>query len=100
VSACSTRAPAAEERPSRSSTTYIITDRKLVPEIWYNDTNNKKHRHYVDIYIKSQNRCVEVKSTWSNQEKNNVLEKKDAAIGLGYKYDIWIYDKKKNKTEL
>jgi hypothetical protein len=78
----------------------IITDRKLVPEIWYNDTNNKKHRHYVDIYIKSQNRCVEVKSTWSNQEKNNVLEKKDAAIGLGYKYDIWIYDKKKNKTEL
>jgi hypothetical protein len=78
----------------------IITDRKLVPEIWYNDTNNKKHRHYVDIYIKSQNRCVEVKSTWTNQEKNCVLEKKDVAIGLGYKYDIWIYDKKKNKTEL
>jgi len=78
----------------------IITDRKLVPEIWYNDTNNKKHRHYVDIYIKSQNRCVEVKSTWTIQKKNNVLEKKDAAISLGYKYDIWIYDKKKNKTEL
>lgn len=78
----------------------IITDRKLVPEIWYNDINNKKHRHYVDIYIKSQNRCIEVKSTWTNQEKNNVLEKKDAANCLGYKYDIWIYDKKKNKTEL
>jgi len=78
----------------------IITDRKLVPEIWYNDINNKKHRHYVDIYIKSQNRCVEVKSTWTNQEKNNVLEKKNAASSLGYKYDIWIYDKKKNKTEL
>jgi len=78
----------------------IITDRKLVPEIWYNDINNKKHRHYVDIYIKSQNRCIEVKSTWTNQEKNCVLEKKNAAIGLGYKYDIWIYDKKKNKTEL
>jgi len=78
----------------------IITDRKLVPEIWYNDINNKKHRHYVDIYIKSQNRCVEVKSTWTNQEKNNVLEKKMAAEMLGYKYDIWIYDKKKNKTEL
>lgn len=78
----------------------IITDRKLVPEIWYNDINKKKHRHYVDIYIKSQNRCVEVKSTWTNQEKNNVLEKKNAANCLGYKYDIWIYDKKKNKTEL
>jgi len=78
----------------------IITDRKLVPEIWYNDINKKKHRHYVDIYIKSQNRCVEVKSTWTNQEKNNVLEKKNAANCLGYKYDIWIYDKKKNKSEL
>ena len=78
----------------------IITDRKLVPEIWYNDENNKRHRHYVDIYIKSQNRCVEVKSTWTNQKKNYVLEKRDAAISLGYKYDIWIYDKKKNKTEL
>jgi hypothetical protein len=51
----------------------IITSRKYVPEIWYNDKTNKSRRHFVDIYIKSQNRCIEVKSTWTNQSKNNVL---------------------------
>lgn len=78
----------------------IFTERNNVPEIWYNDDNNKQHRHYVDIYIKPQNRCIEVKSTWTNQNKNNVLEKKNAAESLGYKYDLWIYDRKRNKIEL
>jgi hypothetical protein len=71
----------------------IITNRKDVPVIWYNDINNKKRRHYVDIYIPSQNRCIEVKSTWTNQSKNNVLEKQKAAKDLGYTYEIWIFDK-------
>ena len=53
----------------------IITNRKFVPKIWYIDSNNKKHRHFVDIYIPSQNRCIEVKSIWTNQSKNYVLEK-------------------------
>lgn len=76
----------------------IITDRKCVPEIWYYDETNKKHRHYVDIYIKSQNRCIEVKSTWTNtQKKNNVLAKQKAAQDLGFKYEIWIYDNNGNK---
>jgi hypothetical protein len=76
----------------------IITQRTDVPEIWYIDKTNKKRRHFVDFYITSQNRCIEVKSSWTNQEKNNVFEKQDAAIKLGYKYDIWIFDKKGNKV--
>ena len=32
----------------------IITLRTEVPIIWYNDTENKKHRYFVDIYIPSQ----------------------------------------------
>lgn len=71
-----------------------------VPEIWYTDKTNKLRRHYVDIYIKSQNRCIEVKSTWTNQEKNNVLAKKQSAINLGYNYEIWIFDRKGNKLEV
>jgi len=78
---------------------HVVTDRKLVPEIWYNDEDNKKHRHFVDIYIPSQNRCIEVKSTWTNQKKNYVLEKKIAAEKLGYKYDVWIYDKTGEKLD-
>jgi hypothetical protein len=78
----------------------IVTSRVMVPEIWYYDENNKEHRYYVDIYIKSQNRCIEVKSSWTNQQKNYVLEKKNASESLGYKYDLWIYDKRRNKVEL
>jgi hypothetical protein len=58
----------------------IFTNRTEVPELWYTDKNNKLRRHFVDIYIKSQNRSIEVKSVWTNQEKNNVLEKKESAI--------------------
>jgi hypothetical protein len=78
----------------------IITNRKDVPEIWYDDKKNKKRRHFVDLFIKSQNRCIEVKSTWTNQDKNNVLEKQQAAINLGYKYEIWVFDKNGNKLEV
>ena len=78
----------------------IITNRKDVPEIWYLDKNGKKRRHYVDIFIPSQNRCIEVKSSWTNQAKNNVIEKKEYAEKLGYQYEIWIYDSKRNKTIL
>ena len=78
----------------------IVTNRKDVPEIWYLDSLGVKHRHYVDIYIKSQNRCIEVKSTWTaNNEKNNVFQKQTAALSeeYGYKYEIWVYDKDGNK---
>jgi hypothetical protein len=77
---------------------YIIIGCKNVPEIWYCDDNNKKRRYYVDIYIPSQNRCIEVKSsyTYKINEKINLL-KQNAVKELGYKYEIWIYNKKGEK---
>ena len=77
----------------------IITNRKDVPVIWYNDINNNRRRHYVDIYIPSQNRCIEVKSTWTNQTKNSVLEKQKGAKDLGYNYEIWIFDREGNLVD-
>lgn len=77
----------------------IFTKRNEVPEIWYNDKSEKRRRHYVDFYIKSQNRCIEVKSTFTNQEKNNVFEKQKAAKDLGFKYEIWIFNKSGNILE-
>jgi hypothetical protein len=71
----------------------IFTKRNEVPEIWYNDKTEKRCRHYVDFYIKSQNRCIEVKSTFTNQAKNNVFEKQKAAKDLGLKYEIWIFNR-------
>lgn len=78
----------------------IFTERKDVPEIWYNDQNNKKHKHYVDIFIKSLNKCIEIKSNWTfNKNKEIVFLKQNAAKELGYIYEIWIYDQKGNCVE-
>ena len=71
----------------------IMNDRTKVPEIWYSDEKNERRRHYVDFYIPSQNRCIEVKSSWTfENNKDKVLAKQKAAIEMGMKYEIWIYD--------
>jgi hypothetical protein len=73
----------------------IITSKQDVPEIWY-ELDNVKHRHYVDIYIPSINKCIEVKSKWTFDTYNkNVLAKQQAAKDMGYDYEIWIFDKNK-----
>jgi hypothetical protein len=78
----------------------IITGVSNVPSIWYNDINNKKHRHYVDIFIPSENLCIEVKSTWTiEKKKDNIFLKQLAAKELGYKYEIWVYNSKGVKVE-
>ncbi len=79
---------------------HIVTGTKNVPTIWYEDKEGKKHRHYVDIYIPNQNRCIEVKSTWTaNKKKDNIFLKQKAAQELGYNYEIWIYDAKGTKIQ-
>ena len=76
----------------------IITGYYGVPEIWYYDNNGIKRRHYVDIFIPSQNKCIEVKSTWTFQLKN-VLLKQYYGKKLGYNYEIWVYNTKGYKVE-
>lgn len=77
--------------------TDIITGCKNVPTFWYNDETCKKHRHYVDIFIPSQNRCIEVKSTWTAEKKKDcIFLKQNAAKEIGYNYEIWVYDGKGN----
>lgn len=73
----------------------IVTEADRVPEIWYIDGENKKHRHYVDIYIKSLNRFIEVKSEWTLKLQVEFMSyKQNAAKTIGYEYEIWIYDHK------
>ncbi len=75
----------------------IITGAINVPEIEYFDKNNNKRKHFPDIFIPKQNRIIEVKSTWTFQ-KDNVLIRQSYGKKLGYQYEIWVYDKKGNKT--
>ena len=76
----------------------IVTSRTDVPTIWYTTDDNIKHRHYVDIFIPKQNRCIEVKSVWTiKYVSSNIFMKQPAAKDLGYKYEIWVYNKKCEK---
>ena len=76
----------------------IITNRIDVPKIWYESNDEKSHRYYVDIFIPEENRCIEIKSTWTfDNDKENVLLKQQAAIDAGYTCEIWVYDRKGNR---
>ena len=78
----------------------IINGCDSVPTIWYEDENKKKHRHYVDIFIPSQNKCIEVKSTWTiERKKDNIFFKQIAGKKLGHEYEIWIYNAKGERVE-
>jgi hypothetical protein len=73
----------------------IVVGCKNVPEIWYNDETGKKHRHYVDIFLPSKNKCIEVKSAWTaEKKKDSIFLKQNAAKKLGYNYEIWVYNSK------
>jgi hypothetical protein len=76
----------------------IITQRKEIPRIKYN-SNDKQKYYFPDIYIKSINTIIEVKSTWTYKCKEDIIQlKADATKLAGYNYEIWIYDSKGNKT--
>jgi len=76
----------------------IIVGCKNVPEIWYTTNDGVKHRHYVDIFIPIQNRCIEIKGEWFYIRDKHILKiKKQEAEKLGYKYELWVYNRKKQR---
>ena len=79
----------------------IIGDKTKVPEIWWIDSQGKRHRYYVDIYIPRENRLVEVKSSWTYKDthvRDKIINIPLQCLTQGYKYEYWIYDTKGNKT--
>ena len=74
---------------------HIIVNRTEVPEVWYKDTSGKERRYFVDCFIKSQNRCIEAKSTWTAEKKQDYIYLKQQALkDTGYKCEIWVYNGK------
>ncbi len=74
----------------------ILTDREFVPNIPY-IFNSKNCIYFPDIYIPKDNKIIEVKSTWTYKCKDDkIKEKAEATRALGYKYEIWIFDDKRN----
>lgn len=77
----------------------IILSKRHMPKIEY-IIKNKKHRYYPDIWIKSVNKIIEVKSHWTyKKELIKNIKKALATRKLGYDFEFWIYDKYEfNKT--
>jgi hypothetical protein len=75
----------------------IITSKKEIPTIPY-IYNNSKHVYFPDIYIKSENKIIEVKSdyTYEKEIEKNII-KKTNCINRNFKFEFWIYNKYKNK---
>lgn len=59
----------------------------------------KYHKYFPDIYIKSLNKIIEVKSdyVYKKELQKNIIKKK-ACLYLGYHFEFWIFDKKHNLT--
>lgn len=67
-------------------------------EIYYTFTK-KYHKYFPDIYIKSLNKIIEVKSDYTyNKELYKNIIKKKACVYLGYTFEFWIFDGKHNLT--
>ena len=78
----------------------IITSKKEVPEIWYKDSDDKNHRYYVDIFIKSLNKFIEVKSIWTYKKNKEKVEiTKNTVKEKGFLYECWVFDGKGNIVE-
>jgi hypothetical protein len=76
----------------------VYTDRKEVPRISYTD-NSKQRYYFPDIWIKSQNKLIEVKSTWTYKlhKETNILKWK-ASREKGYVCEFWIFTPKGGLT--
>ena len=76
----------------------IENNRQKIPKIQY-ILNNKVHYYYPDIYVKSQNLIIEVKSTFTYKKQlvKNII-KSLSVRKSGFNFEFWIYtDKCKNK---
>ena len=73
----------------------IFTNYECPKIIWYDDKKTK-HTHIPDIFIKSENKLIEVKSEFTSSVElmNNILLKKKYSEEQGYTYIINILNKK------
>ncbi len=77
----------------------IIVNRKDIPKFKY-EYNGSIHKYYPDIYIKSENLIIEIKSIWTVKLHPFIDElKKQTVINNGYNFKKMIFDNKGNLNE-
>ena len=79
----------------------IVTKRTEVPKITYNDSLGATHRYYIDIFITSLNKGIEVKSTWTFSKKQDKIRMTYKAFKeAGHYCEIWIISPKGKIIEI
>jgi hypothetical protein len=71
----------------------IVGVQNIIDEIgfFHYEYKNKIHRYYPDIYIKSENRIIEVKSTYTfNKEKEKNLLKRESVLNKNINFNFII----------
>ena len=73
--------------------TEITNDPKLIPTFIY-EWEGKTHRYYPDLYVETQRRIIEVKSTYTYRtELGKNRAKRDQVMADGYTFEFWICSK-------
>lgn len=73
-----------------------LCEKDLMPEFWYTTEDGKQHRYFPDLFIKSQNRFIEVKSTYTFElDPERVFQKLDCVFFAGYNVSLYILGNKK-----
>ena len=68
-----------------------------IGQIWYMKENGKKSRYLPDIYIISENKIVEVKSTWTyKSKKDNIFLKRQSCLNYGFNFEFMVFNGKKH----
>jgi len=68
----------------------LLKQKKGIECLLY-EYENETHRYYPDIYIKSENRVVEVKSTYTfNKEKEKNLLKRESVLNKNINFNFII----------
>ncbi len=62
-----------------------------IGRVWY-ENKNKHHRYFPDIYIKSENKIIEVKSIWTYKLHKEINElKKQACLDMNLNFEYMIF---------
>jgi hypothetical protein len=64
-----------------------------IPFEFFYFLDGAEHRYYPDIFLKSKNKIIEVKSTYTvtqNIQKN--IEKQHSVLNEGIGYEVWVVD--------
>ena len=73
----------------------ILIGRQEQPVIWWYDAEGKKHRYFSDFFIPSENKVIEVKSTWTLNlgiESLKIPAIQAAVEEAGYMFELMVFD--------